>query len=217
MTRVLRTAVGETVYVTNGRGVIVRCRVEERGRREARLRVLGVEANLPVLPSRTLALAVLRKDAFERAVEQCTELGVTTFLPVVCERSHVRRYSPAFIERLRRVAVSAAKQSFRSTFPVVEAAVAFDELVARVSGESFVVVGDVAAPPLERLTSVDPLVVVVGPESGLAESERAALAGVGARLVSVSPHRLRSETAAVALLSVALSGKLRGEGGRPVA
>ncbi len=211
ITHVLRMPVGEIVYVTSGRGVIVRCRIEKSGRRATRLKVLGIEETHAPLRSVTLALAALRKEAFERAVEQCTQLGVTTCLPFVCERSHVKRYSAAFIDRLRRVAVSAAKQSFRPLFPEIESAIAFDELLPRVGATSIAVVGDTDGQPLERLSSGGSLMVIVGPEGGLTGSERAALAASGARFVSVSRNRLRSETAAVALVSVALAGGFAGD------
>jgi 16S rRNA (uracil1498-N3)-methyltransferase len=211
MTRVLRMRAGAVVYLTNGRGLMLRCRIEEPGRRATRLGVLGVEEHIETVRQVTLALAMLRKDAFERAIEQCTELGVTTCVPFLSERCHIKRYSDAFVDRLRRVAVSAAKQSFRSLFPGVESPIEFDVLVGRVRGARAAIVGDAEASPLQAPSPGESLMVIVGPEGGLTEGERASLTGVGGRLVSVSRHRLRSETAAVALLSVALAGEAGGK------
>ena len=211
MTRVLRMSEGETVYVTNGRGIILRCRIDRLDRRSARLGVVGVEEDRPHPHQLTLALSLLRKDAFERAVEQCTELGITRCWPFVAERSHIKGYSAKFLDRLRRVAFSAAKQSFRSFIPEIGPAISFDELLGYASRAAFVVVGDEDSPPLGRPRFDGEFMMIVGPEGGLAGRERAALAESGARFASVSPHRLRSETAAVALLSSVLAGGSAGD------
>lgn len=218
MTRVLRTPVGATAYVTNGRGVILRCRIEEVSRRTARLVVLGVEEDEPHPRSVTLALALLRKDAFERAVEQCTELGITVCLPFVSERSHVKSYTEAYIERLRRVALSAAKQSFRSHVPRVEGPAGFGEVLRRAREAAVAVAGDEGGEGLRPVPAAGDLVVIVGPEAGFAPSERDSLARSGAVFARASAYRLRSETAAAALISAALSGDpaagSRGPGGQ---
>jgi 16S rRNA (uracil1498-N3)-methyltransferase len=209
MTRVLRMSPGEMVYVTNGRGVIACCRIEEIDRRTARLRVVSVEEDRPRARPVTLALALLRKDAFERAVEQCTEIGITACLPFVSERSHLRIYSNAFVERLQRLSFAAAKQSFRSWIPDIERPVPFDELLSRAAKTPLVLVGDEAGEAAGALPNSGAVIVIVGPEGGLSERERHALAGSGARFVRVGPNRLRSETAAVALLSLAIAGDAR--------
>lgn len=211
MTRVLRMPAGETAYVTNGRGVILRCRIEELSRRTARLIVLEVEEDNRQPRVVTLALALLRKDAFERAVEQCTEMGITTCLPFVSERSHLKGYSTAFIDRLRRVALSAAKQSFRSIVPEIEPVAGFDDVLRRARIAAIAVVGDEGSGPLAAVPRGGDLVIIVGPEAGFAPYEREGLSESGAVFARVSAHRLRSETAAVALLSAALSGGSAGD------
>jgi len=66
------------------------------------------------------------------------------------------------------------------------------------------VVGDALAEPPGPLSTRGSIMVIVGPEGGLTARERASLADAGARPICVCPYRLRSETAAVVLLSVAL-------------
>lgn len=209
LSRVVRMGVGETVYATNGRGTLARCRIDESTRNAARLSVLEIEES--DLPERTvtLALALLRKDAFERAIEQCTELGITSLVPFVSRKSHVQRYSPEFIVRLRRIALAAMKQSFRSFLPEVEAVAEFDDVVARVRGAGVAIVGDSGGDSLGGELPPGPLVIVVGPEGGFADEERVRLGEAGARPVRASQHRLRSETAAVSLVALALSAAER--------
>lgn len=205
LSRVLRMTPGDTVYVTNGRGVILRCRVQDVDRREARLQVLGVEERESGARPVILALALLRKDAFERAVELCTELGISECLPFISERSHLKTYSDAYMKRLRRLSFSAAKQSFRSVMPPVEDPVTFDGLLLRLSRTPVVIVGDDGGAPPRSVETAGAVTVVVGPEGGLSERERAALAEAGARPIRVGRHRLRSETAAAALVSIVVA------------
>jgi 16S rRNA (uracil1498-N3)-methyltransferase len=205
LSRVLRMNAGDFVFVTNGRGAIARCRVEAIGREAATLAVLGFEeedtASRPVI----LALAVLKKDAFARAVEQCTELGITTCVPFVSERSHVSGYPAEYLDRVRRIALAAMKQSFRSVLPVIEETIDFADLPARVREASFTIVGDAEGEALGARLPTGSMMIVVGPEAGFSEGEREVLAAAGARAVRVSPHRLRSETAAASLVAMALA------------
>jgi len=205
LSRVLRTPTGATVYVTNGRGVIARCVISDSASRETTLAVEGVEEDNPDPRAVTLALALLKKEAFARAVDQCTELGITRCIPFESEKSHIKGYSPVFIERLRRVALSAMKQSFRSWLPDIDSVTCFDDVLARAKETAVVLVGDSAGGTPRVAVRDEPLMIVVGPEGGFTDREHGALAAAGAISVSVSPFRLRSETAAASLTALALS------------
>jgi 16S rRNA (uracil1498-N3)-methyltransferase len=201
--RVLRMSPGETVFASNGRGAILECRIEAIDPRVTRTAVVRVVADRPARPL-TLALATLKKDAYEDAVRQCTELGITHFTPFVAAKSHVKEYSDAYLERLRRIALSAMKQSFGATLPVVERPVTFDTLHDAIAA-SPAIVADADAPRLAPGARSRPLVLVVGPEAGLAPDERERLAAAGCEMASISTRRLRAETAA-ALLTGLVAG-----------
>jgi 16S rRNA (uracil1498-N3)-methyltransferase len=202
LARVLRIRPGDDVYATNGRGLMAACRVESVDGSRAVLAVMsGHEQEAG--PGITLALALIRKERFARALEQCVELGVTRVIPFAAAGSHLRRIGTGSVERLRRVAISAMKQSFRAFLPRVEAAVSFTALLDEVAAAPRALVG--AQHGKRRAEMPDgssrATLVVVGPEAGFAEEEMAALEGAGAVPLSVSRHRLRSETAAVALVA----------------
>jgi 16S rRNA (uracil1498-N3)-methyltransferase len=127
-------------------------------------------------------------------------------VPFVSERSKVARYAPAVMERLGRVALSAMKQSFRAWLPRVDAPADLSRVIAAAGRADEVVVGDQGGERWRPRSPAPRTLVVVGPEAGLSPGEIDALRGAGARLVSVSRHRLRSETAAVALVAAALQG-----------
>ena len=205
LARVLRVPVGENAYVTNGRGVIVRCRVEEVDKRCARLRVTGVEADRSRKPVTTLALACLKRDAFERAVEQCTELGISAIVPFTTQKTHLKEYSTGFIERLERIALSAIKQSFQSTLPEIRTVIPFDGVLEHMRQSSAVLVGDEHGKPVESVPVDGSRLIVIGPEGGFTTSEHEQLAAAGAEFVSVSRFRLRAETAAAAITAVVMA------------
>jgi 16S rRNA (uracil1498-N3)-methyltransferase len=212
MHRVLRTGRGDTVYITNGRGLIVCGTVESVGDTAAAVRVTRTVAERPPGAAVTLALACLKKDAFDQAVRQCTELGITRCLPFAAARSHLTDYSDAYLERLRRVALSAMKQSFRSVLPSIEPVEPFGGLLRQAREHAVIVAGDSEAPPLESRHRVGRLLIVVGPEAGLSGDEKRRLEDCGCEFASVSAYRLPSETAAAALTAALLAPS--SDGGR---
>jgi len=196
--RVLRCGPGDTLFVTNGRGVILECRADTVGRSSTVTEVSAVAEDHEAQRAFVLALGTIKKDKFEHAFEQCVELGITRCVPFVSENTQVKKYSQKFLERLHKIALSAIKQSFRSVLPHVGEPLDFDGLLGVARLMPRVVVGRQGAPPPERSGGED-TIVVVGPEAGLTEAEFDALADAGASFAGVSSRRLRSETAAVAL------------------
>jgi 16S rRNA (uracil1498-N3)-methyltransferase len=198
--RALRMRAGDVAFVTNGRGLIAQCEVEAMEDRQTLLVITDKRQASAAPPHVTLAVALLKREAFEVVVRQCTELGVTRFVPFVAEKSHLRSYSKNFHERLCKIALAAMKQSFRAVLPVIEPERPFAELPAVIGEHELTLVGDAdgARPAAVQVASV---AVIVGPEAGLTGAERGLLRDAGAVFVSAVPGRLRSETAATALVT----------------
>ncbi len=201
----LRCAPNDVVFVTNGCGLILECRVEAVARSATVAGVVAVVENHPPGPERILALGTIKKDKFERAFEQCAELGITRFVPFVSEHARLKAYSGRFMSRLRKIGIAAVKQSFRSVRPAVDDPVTFEELLVTVRAVPRVVVGMQESPPPPPFGEQDTL-VVVGPEAGLSAAEAKSFEDAGVRFAGVSPHRLRSETAAVSLVAAMWRG-----------
>jgi 16S rRNA (uracil1498-N3)-methyltransferase len=200
LTRVLRCRAGDELYVTNGSGLILRCRARRIAGTSTEVETISVREDNEPGPPFVLALAVLKKDKFERALEQCVELGITRCVPFKAQKSQIQTYSPNFMSRLEKVALAAMKQSFRSFLTAVDPPRDFDALPGLCATVDRVVVGGQGAPPVPPRQKGEKVMVVVGPEAGLSDDETAALTRAGAREGSVSPFRLRSETAAAALV-----------------
>ena len=200
LSHVLRLSAGDRIYATNGRGLIVVATLQEVTRAHSVAAVASILRDEPEPARIVLALALVRKDRFAQAVEQCVELGMSECIPFVSANAQVKGFGTGTLERIQRVALSAMRQSFRAHLPIVHPPVEFGNLVALARTSKSVFVGDQAGPGIDPEIKGDAL-IIIGPEAGLDESESAALANAGAAAVAISRHRLRSETAAVALMS----------------
>ena len=215
---VSRLRVGEPVSIGDGRGLVVwgaaasvepdrvRVDVERRARTE------------PATPRIVLVQALAKGDRDELAVQAATELGVDGIVPWAADRS-VSRWQGAKIERgverWRTIAREATKQSLRPWCPEVSGVASTADLVRRAGSTRMLVLEPTAADALTGLvlTSVAAsaddrdLMLVVGPEGGIAPRELEALTAAGARSVSMGDAVLRTSTAgpaAIAVLSAAL-------------
>ncbi len=192
--RVLRVRVGDAITVSDGAGRWRRCRMGTP------MEPVGpVESVAAPEPPITLCFALVKGERPELVVQKLTELGVDRVVPFVADRSVVR-WDPSKgtkeVVRLRAVARNAAMQSRRSWLPVVEDIATFDEVAARPGAAR----ADVHGHPPSLATPV----VLVGPEGGWSDRERA----VALPAVVLGDHVLRSETAA--LVAGALLTALRG-------
>jgi 16S rRNA (uracil1498-N3)-methyltransferase len=221
MARVLRLRGGDRVVLLDGSG----------REREVELvtvtpgRVRGVVRE--TRPSRgeprlavALYQALVPREKLELVIQKGTEVGVTAFVPIACERSLVPRgdgTDPRRLERWRRIAREAAEQSRRGRVPEVRAPRRFlDALDEATAGGPTLVAWEgerarsaqtalrelLGAPSADR--DRGRLSVFIGPEGGFAPSEIAAARERGAATVSLGPRILRTETAGPVLAALAL-------------
>ncbi len=168
----------------------------------------------PALPL-TLLLAVFKFDRMEWAIEKATELGVERILPAIARRTekHLAEAAVARVERWRRIAQEAAKQSRRADVPVVEALAPLKNAIGEArpglrlllaENEKMVLLGDAFAS-----VEGNAVTLAVGPEGGWTSDEEQLFATAGWQPVSLGPRILRAETAAIAGLAVASAALLR--------
>jgi len=176
--------------------------------------VSEVEAE-PALPV-TLLLSIFKFDRMEWIIEKATELGAERFIPMTARRSekHLVQAAPARVERWRRVAREAAKQSRRSDVPVVEDLVllkAATRIQAPQPGLSLLLAEQertttlfaAMQAALQQPTMERPAVnLAVGPEGGWTAEEEALFGAEGWQPVSLGPRILRAETAGITAMAV---------------
>ena len=146
----------------------------------------------------TLIFAPMKRNRLEWLVEKAVELGVGSFQPVLTEHSVVELSKP---QRLLARIIEAAEQCERLSVPVI-----LDPLsLQHVSPSGTMLFADekgYAVPVYQSLKAELPESLLVGPEGGFSQSERQALRErPNVVPISLGPHILRAETAAIALLS----------------
>ena len=148
-----------------------------------------------------LAPALLKQDKMDWAVEKATELGVTRIAPILT-RYVVGRGSA--VERWRRLALAAAKQSGRTRVPTVDAPAPLSAVLGGTwPGLRLVAWEDEAAVRVHDLPATTAaVVVVVGPEGGLHQDEVDAARAAGFTTITLGRRVLRAETAAVAAVAL---------------
>jgi 16S rRNA (uracil1498-N3)-methyltransferase len=171
----------------------------------ARVRLSNLRAaSLVAHRSVTLIYGLAKGSKVESVVRDATELGATRIIVARCERS-VKR--DADVERCRRIALEAARQSGRGDLPVIEGPTALEETLQACSEGLRIILTPNAPRTLSALTPAGegPLVLAIGPEGGFSpvELDKAERAGfVAARL---GRFVLRTETACAAAMGVAIS------------
>jgi len=220
---VLRVGAGGRIRVFTGQGDEFVALVEEPDPAAVRVRIVEKCAPRPSAPRLTVAFAPPPGQRADILIEKATELGADAFQPVLCERLQAFQAAAAArrTERWRRKAQDAARQSGRIVLPEVRAPERFEDFVGRTSDEFRLIASPGGGPGLWGVLSgvrevPRSLVVAVGPAGGWTSAELALAERAGFRTVSLGPHVLRVETAAVCLLAgvvLWLEGML--EGGPP--
>lgn len=202
--KVLRLAPGELVALFDGRGVewCGELVVVDTG---LAVRLVSALEN-PVEPERIVRLfqGLCRPDRFEWVVQKGTELGVASVHPWVSDRVNVHPPKSARLDRWRRIAAEACKQSGRRTVPRIESVEALPQVP---DGN----IGILLDPEAEEsfATGLAPretaeIWLAIGPESGLDPLERRAATDAGWLGRGMGPRVLRSETAGIVAVAFAL-------------
>lgn len=208
---VRRIRPGEELDLSDGAGTLAHCVVEETAKGRLTARVVAVRVVPLPAPRVTVVQALPKSERSELAVELATEAGADEIVAWQAARCVARWEGTARVgkglHRWRSVARSAARQSRRARVPTVAAAMStleVAELIGGVtaSGGHGLVLHESASEPLAGvpLRDATALVLVVGPEGGIDDSEVADLRAAGARAVRLGPTVLHTSTAAAVAL-----------------
>jgi 16S rRNA (uracil1498-N3)-methyltransferase len=213
LVNVLRRKNGDPVLVFNGREGEWRARLEGAGRKGIALTV--VEQTRPQTAAGDLhyLFAPLKQARLDYLVQKAVELGVSRLVPVLMRHGQVARVN---LERIRANAIEAAEQCGILNLPEIVAPLAISRLLVDWVPERLMVFCDEEAPvgdPIAvleearastpRLLGPMPVSVLIGPEGGFSEDERAALLKLPNLVrLSLGPRVLRADTAAAAVLAL---------------
>lgn len=162
------------------------------------------------LPVNVTLLVSLPKQGFDEVIRCCTELGVTTIIPVLSERTVINP-SANKLTRWRRIAAEASEQSERAIVPSIQSPIPFSQALTDYSGyQGYFCTARHDVPRLSevlpsQLTINQPLVIVTGCEGGWTESEILQAQEAQFQLVSLGKRILRAVTAPITALSLVVA------------
>jgi len=207
---VRRIRPGEQLVLGDGAGGLARCVVEHAGRDGLHARVLGRWSVAAGQPSVTVVQALPKSERSELAIELATEAGADAFLAwqaARCVANWQGARADKGLRRWRAVVRSAARQSRRAHIPSVDGVLSTAALAQRIrdevaAGAKVLALHESATDRLAdvAVAQANSLLLVVGPEGGVAPDEIAALTDAGAVAVRLGPQVLRTSTAAAVAL-----------------
>jgi 16S rRNA (uracil1498-N3)-methyltransferase len=148
-----------------------------------------------------LAFSPIKSNYFNFMIQKATELGVTKFLPIIFDRTIVRKINK---ERLKKVIIEAAEQSNRINVPPIEDSQSLKNLLS--SEKMDLIFTDLNSQnkklDLNKLTG-NPICVIIGPEGDFSEEEREQILRFkDVQPININENILRSETAVISALSI---------------
>ncbi len=215
LVRVLRAEPGREYEVVAG-GHVWHSVIASVSPEMVRFNLIAEVAAEPALPV-SLVLSIFKFDRMEWIIEKATELGVARILPAVARRTekHLAQSAEKRVDRWRRVAHEATKQSRRSDIPIVGEVTSLKNVLANNTASVHLVLAE-----QERTTTLHHAIceqldkaieeapefsLAIGPEGGWTPEEEALFDAEGWQAVSLGPRILRAETAAIAALSILAS------------
>lgn len=194
--RVLRYVGGEELMLIDGKGRAVTGTLRAVSSKEAWVDVRSSTEEPEETPSLTLFFSPLRRELTELVFQKGTELGVSTFQPILCDRT-VRGGFHA--ERAGRILKEATEQSGRVWMPNVQAPISFTEaLRLNTANRTYIASLGQNAAQADATKRTEHLALFVGPEGGWTDVEETLAKQAGCLPLRLSAHVLRAETACMA-------------------
>lgn len=199
VTKVMRLKVGDNIFLFNTSG-------------EWEAKILNISKNIvefkiiKQLRSKKnekelwLAFSPIKSNYFNFMIQKATELGVTKFIPIIFDRSVVRKINK---ERLKKIIIEAAEQSNRIDIPLIENT---QNLKSFLNNKMNLIFADLNSNnkkiDLKKLKK-NPICLIIGPEGDFSEKEREQILFFdGVQPIKINENILRSETAVISALSI---------------
>ncbi len=210
---VLRLKAGSIIQVKSGDNKVYSCHIKDFGECAVICEIDGVSEQDSELPVKVSIFQGLPKaEKMETVIQKTIELGAVRIVPVAMERSITRldeKKAENKLKRWRTIAKAAAEQSKRSMVPEVSDVCDLKEALRQASEYDKILMPYECAEGFEHTRKVladirpgDSVAVFIGPEGGIASGELEAAKEAGAEIISLGRRILRTETAALMLMSV---------------
>ena len=148
-----------------------------------------------------LAFSPIKSNYQNFIIQKATELGITKFLPIIFERTIVRKINK---ERLEKIAIEATEQSNRINVPLIEPTQNLDNFLKKNSMDLIFTDLNSDNKKIDRTKLTDkPICIIIGPEGDFSETEREEILSFkGVQPLKINENILRSETAVISAISI---------------
>ena len=203
LVKVMRHREGDSIFAMDGSGVLFHCTLLDANPKGSCARIDSREEGWGTVPYRlTLACCPTKNnERFEWMGEKATELGIDCLVPMIGERSERKVYKT---DRMRRIVLSAAKQSLKTAIPEVKEPVSVLEFIASAPKDSLRLIaycfeGEKLSirEALQNCPDRQKICVLIGPEGDFSPREVSEAIRAGFKAVHLGSSRLRTETAAL--------------------
>ena len=196
--KVLRMREGEEIFVTDGNGNLAQGNLVFEGKKVS-LDVKEIKENLTEFsPKLHIAIAPTKNiDRIEFFIEKATEMAISEITILQTEKTERKNLN---IDKLRKQAIAASKQSLRFHFPKINDVTKLSDFIKNINPETtFVAHCDASFERTEisKIQNVENITFLIGPEGDFSEKEINLLSEKGIKAVSLGNQRLRTETAGI--------------------
>jgi 16S rRNA (uracil1498-N3)-methyltransferase len=196
--KVLRMKNGEEIYVTDGKGNLASGKLLIEGKK-ANIEVDEIKTDFPDFnPKLHIAIAPTKNiDRIEFFVEKAVEMGISEITILLTEKTERKNIN---IDKLRKQAIAASKQSLRFHFPVINDLIKIQDFLKNINPSTTFVAHcheNLERIKLKEIPKLENITFLIGPEGDFSEKEISFLAENNIKAVSLGNQRLRTETAGI--------------------
>lgn len=195
----LRKRNGDIIFVTDGKGEIFQCSIIDDNMNQAIVTIDRIAENpFPRNYFLHIAISPLKNpDRFEWFIEKATEIGIDEITPIICSRTEKGKVNT---DRLKRIALSAAKQSIKAKLPQINEAITFEKFIensAHGNHQKFIAWCETEHEKLlfDTCSAKESTLILIGPEGDFTKEEVESAQQIGFMPVSLGQSRFRTETA----------------------
>ena len=199
LVRVMRASIGESFSLFNQSGEW-RAKIIEITKGIVGFSITKKLRSLDNKRNIWLAFAPIKLNYLNLMIQRATELGVTRFIPILTERTIVRKLNQ---KRINKIIVEASEQSNRLKVPVLDEIIKLDNFL-KDNQKTTIIFGDLNTKNIKlNFNSKEPLCVLIGPEGDFSSREREkVLKFENVIPLKINENILRSETAAISIVSI---------------
>ncbi len=205
---VLRKNIGDILDIVSDR-IRYKAEIIEISSNQIKCKILEKNEDIDQKINLTIFQGLAKADKIEYIIQKCTELGVYEIIPTEMKRCVVKldeKDKSKKIERWKKIAEVAAKQSLRNDILKIEDILSFKSMILNLKNYDLVILAyekeqDIKLKDVLRNMSKDirNIAVIIGPEGGIDEEEATLLVNNGANQITLGKRILRTETAPVAI------------------